>query len=493
MGETNEHVRRDAKPDGWMLAAMAVGLIAVVLRLRAFSPLDLMHPDEVLQYLEQGNRLVTGHGIRPWETREGMRSGLIPQLLTLPLWLGHTLAPGTLAPMLAARGFFMALTLLVLPAAWRLGALTSRPAALLALFVAAVWWESVLFSELLLSESLGTALLLLAAAPLLDDRAGPRDLALAGFLGALAVLVRLQFAPFAAVLGIVCWWRDRSRWASLGAGAVAALLLGAGSDLAYGLTPFSWIWANFAQNVVADRASDFGTHGPLEYLVQYGRHVGPLAPVIAIGALFADRRYRPLLAAAALLVLLHSAIPHKEYRFIWPASLTLLLLAAIASWRLAQRVGTQYKIRNATLLAAACLVWTILSLSSMRATGGMGAFRGGGEIARLAIAAARDPKTCRIAVAKDYRFYVVPSMLPRPVPLSIPPDGVYENTARLPQTLSRSANALLTQERPGGFPGWSKAECRTIPGETACLYTRPGTCTPDREYGYQRMTESYGL
>ena len=118
----------------WLCIALVVGA-GLALRALAFAPFDISHADELMQYLEQGQRLATGHGIVPWEYRYGARNELLPQLLALPFWLGAKFAPGTLAGMLAARWLFLAATLLALPAAWRLGALTSRTHALAALFV----------------------------------------------------------------------------------------------------------------------------------------------------------------------------------------------------------------------------------------------------------------------------------------------------------------------------------------------------------------------
>ena len=56
---------------GWILAITAVVLVALVLRWRAFSPFDISHADELMQYLEQAKRIATGQGIVPWEYRYG--------------------------------------------------------------------------------------------------------------------------------------------------------------------------------------------------------------------------------------------------------------------------------------------------------------------------------------------------------------------------------------------------------------------------------------
>lgn len=477
----------------WAAIAVAVVLVAAVLRILAFSPFDQHHADELTQYLEQANRIVTGYGIVPWESRLGIRNALIPQLLSLPMALGHWLAPGTLAPMYAARITYAALTLLVLPAAWRLGALTSRAHACAAMFVAAVWWQSVLFSDLLLSESLAAAVLLLAAAPLLDRAAPPRAIAASAFLLGLGLLLRFQFAPFAAVLALSALLAEPRRWRAVALGGLGAAALGTASDLLSGSVPFAWVLANFTQNIGAGKAARFGTSGPFEYLAEYYRHFGAAALLFAAVAVIpAARRYAPLLAAAAVTVFAHSLLAHKEYRFVWVATQAVLIVAGIGSLSLVQRLRPAWNGPAALLVTGAA--WSLLSLASFSATGGYRSMRGGGGLSELAVMAAKDPRVCRLAVAQAYYLYAAPSILPRRLPISVMPEGVLEGRAALPGEIGRGANALLAGEAPPrGASGYRRAACTRLPGETACLYVRAGTCAPDPYYDLQASLERAGL
>ncbi len=54
----------------WLCIALVV-LAGLVSRALAFAPFDISHADEIMQFLEQGKRLATGHGIVPWEYRYG--------------------------------------------------------------------------------------------------------------------------------------------------------------------------------------------------------------------------------------------------------------------------------------------------------------------------------------------------------------------------------------------------------------------------------------
>lgn len=480
----------------WTGLAAAAGIVALGVGLRAayFSPLDIMHPDELMQYLEQGNRLATGHGAVPWEARFGLRNALMEQFLAVFLWIGQRLSPGTLFAMYLARAAFTALTLLVLPAAWRLGALSSPRHAIAALFVAAVWWESVLFSELLLSESLSTALLLLAAAPLLarPSTTSARALGWSGFLLCLGVMIRLQYAPFAAFLAVAALRIDWQRWRPVLLGMIPALALGAASDLAMGRPPFAWAFVNVFMNIGQDMASRFGVSGPLAYVSWLYVHLAPIMVPVLAAALLAGRRYWPLYGAALLNIAVHSAVGHKEYRFIWLSTLVLLVLAAIATMHLADRIAARRHGRTAGTagVAAVCLCWLAVSLFSAQITGGMTAFRGGGAIPRLAISAAQRPGICGIAIAQVFNAHLVPSMMPAGAPLSVAPQGMTDRRPRLPPDLAASANALVMEERPFGAEAYRHVSCMPLGQEQACLYVRPGACTPPvPKWSYQASIE----
>ncbi|QDK34100.1 hypothetical protein [Sphingomonas sp. IC081] len=488
-----------------VLAALPVAIAAVWLRIAHFSPFEIMHADELMQYLEQGNRLATGRGLVPWEAHYGLRGALIEQFVALFLWMGHLLSDEQLFAVRLARAAFGALTLLTLPAAWRLGALSSRRHALVALFVASVWWEAVLFSDLLLSESLASALILLAAAPLLTDddssrhrRASDLSLLTSGFLLGLGVLARLQYAPFVAVLAIAALRLDWRRWRPVVLGGLAAALLGAASDLAMGRVPFAWIMVNVAMNIGHGIASRFGVSGPFAYLIGLYTHLAPIMVPLLVAALLAGRRYWPLMAAATVNVLIHSMIAHKEYRFIWLSTLTVLILAAIATVRLADRLAERRGgIAGPAGIAIVCLAWLGASFASEYKSGGYPAFRGGGAVPRLALRALDDPGTCAIALDFEIKAHLVPALLPRPVPILLVPTGGRPLSGtrapglapELAPGLARGANALILATPDTALPGWHREACEAMGDQQACLFRREGTCAPAPQWSYQKMID----
>lgn len=474
---------------GWIVAIAGVVLLGLALRIAGFSLFDLRYADEFMQYLEQANRLATGQGIRPWEWRFGLRNALIPQALAAPFALGHAVAPGTLLGLELARAGFLALACLALPAAWALGAQSGRSHALVALFVIATWWESVLYANLILSESLAAVLMLLAAGPLLDPRASRKALMWAGVLAGLGVLVRFQYGLFAAVLVAGALRRDWRRWQAFLTGATLAALVGAASDLAAGLVPFQWIWTNLTMNVGQDRASQFGTAPPLEYVTQLGLHFWPLLPIVLAAAYGAGTRYRPLFWAATINVAAHSLIAHKEYRFIWVSVLAWLVLAAIGSVRAVEhwraRKGEAISPLALALLIAA---WATASAFAAKANGGVIAQRVGAGVPLLANRALVDPQVCGLAMAYADRAHLVPALLSRPVPILLVPDPVVP----APPAVADGANALLLVKAPGD-PRYERRECAPFAEGQVCLWRRPGPCAPAPRWTYQAMLEANGL
>ena len=477
----------------WLCIALvvAVGLTA---RALAFAPFDISHADELMQYLEQGKRLATGHGIVPWEYRYGARNELLPQLLAVPFWLGDKVAPETLAGMLAARWMFLCATLLALPAAWGLGALTSRTYALAALFVAAVWYENVLFSTLLLSEVLAAALIAMAAALLLAEAPSRAALRWAGLLLGLGIIVRLQYAPFVAVLALARLRLDWRAWRELALGGLAALAIGVLSDLAAGQVPLRWIWVNLSYNMGQGRAARFGATGPFEYLWMVLDHLGPAAPLMLAGALLSPARYRPLVLALLANLLFHSLIAHKEYRFVWLSVWSITVLSAISSVSLAQALAAKRgRTLSLPLLGLLGALWLGASLMAQAQSGGARTLRGGAPIPLAANAAAERQATCGIALPDQWRAHLVPALLPREVPLYVAPANVIANGEPLPSSMAGAADVLIFPQLPNGAMGYRELTCRANSVLKACVYVRSGGCLDDPNWTYQAALEREDL
>ena len=372
-------------------ALLILLLIALALRLFAASIPGFHHPDAVFQYIEPAQRLLTGEGVVTWEWRVGSRGWLIPWFDAAPLAFGQWLTPVPGLDLYLVRLLAALLSLASVWAAWTIGARISRPHALLAGLVAATWFEFPYFAAQTLSEPLAVSAALPAAALLTASAPTRRALTLAGLLLGLASLARPQYAPALGVLVLVAQGRAwRMAFPPVLIGGLAALVLGAAADLAAGAAPLAWLLVTVRENIAAGKAASYGTSPVYAYLGWLGVMWRWWLPVVLLG-LVPGRRAAPALFWMAVVDLaLHSVIAHKEYRFIWLSTATLLLVASLGWAQLLQN--------RPRLFAGMAVAW--IAASAVLATTGLGSDltqrNRAGSV--LFAAFARDPASCGVAV-----------------------------------------------------------------------------------------------
>jgi len=299
------------------------------------------HADEIFQIFEQAHRAVFGYGIVPWEYRFGTRSWLTPGLVAGVLQVCRMLGltdPGsyTLAVKLVLCGLSASLILSSYAIGRRLG---SQRAGLLAAFFAAFWYELIYFAPRPLTTPLATYAFFGSLALALRPSDRPAPLAV-GALAALAVAVRIQMLPAAAVLGAFALWHwDRRACLRAAAGAVAVAIAAAALDHVTWGAPLRSYINNYVFNVAYGISAIFGTNPAYWYLEVLAITSGGLFAATLAWALLRPRAVAlPLLCLVALL-LAHSAIGHKEYRFVLTAvPLFGVLLAVLVDSAIETRV-----------------------------------------------------------------------------------------------------------------------------------------------------------
>jgi phosphatidylinositol glycan class B len=456
-------------------------LLAVLLRVAVMPIAIPVHPDEVFQYLETAHRLLFGQGVITWEWRQGVRGWLLPLLTSVPMKLGAWLDPNGALYLILPNLMMVAVSLVTVVAAWRLGERLSRLHAQVAAFVAAIWYESIYFAPHVMSETASSALIL-AAALVLTDRArwtGIR-LAFAAALLANAAAIRFQLLPAIATLVVACCVFDVRRcWRPLLLGGLVGLAPSALCDLAMGGVPFAWIIENFRINIGENRAAFFSSSGPLGYFGEAWPHLTlwsvPLLALAGVGA----RRYPALAWVAAANLIFHSAIAHKEYRFILLSVLLVVLLAAIGTvdWvrSIERRRGVE---AGRSKLRFLCLVWIIASVSCA-----VSAFRTQWIELRpemnLYARLHSDPALCGLAV---YRRHFTATggyaYLHRSAAM------LYFTTQESAQPwtdLARNADAFNTVMTPAAYASemprtFAQLACEGSGESRICLYRRPGAC-----------------
>jgi hypothetical protein len=471
----------------WFWALLAA---AIALRIVAFNPYSAHHPDETIQYLEQAHRIVFGYGVVPWEFRYFIRSWFIPLILVPPMQLGEWLDPGGTLYLILPRAMIATFNLAPVVAAWFIARRSSPQHAIVAMAVMAIWVESVLFSVQILSESLATSCFFIAAA-LLQPKARLSAIALAGMLLGLAGLMRFQFGPAIGVYCLIVARTDWRIWKGLLLGGVPVIIGGGLLDLAMGLTPYEWVLINYRMNIVEGRMLQIGgvSHWTYAQAIMVYWKVAML--VIPLLAALAWRRHGALLAAAAINILVHQFVGHKEYRYIWFSMQIILLVAAIGSAELVRSTVLGRRLARpdgAKVTAALVAAWGVASLSLALTETFRFDWRASGEPSRLAAQALQNPGVCGLAVPRGPYTWFGYALLHQDKPLFlIPADGKRSLGEPLPSGLGYNAIISFANEAlPPGFE--TRVQCAGGPRDRVCLYRREGSCRIDpasRHYLYQ--------
>jgi hypothetical protein len=501
---------------------LALGLVLCVgfaIRLfTTFGNIAVLHPDEIFQYLEQGHRLASGSAVVPWEFDYGIRSWLPASLAAGVMKASASVSSNPLTYIFALRLLAATFSLVPIYVAFRLvlplaGLVWATTAGLLS----AAWYHSLLSSTSLLTEVLAAYLLFLAVLVASDgDKQGRKSAVLGGLL-ALILCFRFQMAP--AVL-VITWWHCRSflheRWLPVLLAGSATLFVFSGvfDWLTLG-TPFQSIWLNFYLNAVKGVSGSFGRSEWFAYLVAIApRGSIALLPLVWLAVIGAQRL--PLLSLTSLAVLVsHSFLDHKEYRFIefvllsFPA-LIVLGTAGIAA-RLHELTGRDWAYWAALAVAlyvpiTSYFEWDQETQNNLPLNSG---------VLRSFVYAGEKRDLCALGIA-DYPWSVTGgyTYFGRPVPLyysrglaSSPQPGFYNTAQSLavePSPISMRMHVVLNGRAIKQFPedtlfrntgafnylivakGRSQSGYQTVRcfeneqhslWATACLLRRTGGCT----------------
>jgi phosphatidylinositol glycan class B len=340
--------------------------IAFLLRVAAiFSFPSLNHPDENFQLFEQAHRLAFGYGIKPWEFEDGIRSLVPPYLLGRLFALAEPIFGAPQGYIDAARILLAALSLAYVAAVYRMGLRSSRTHALIGGLVAASWFELVYFSYRPLTEGLACDLLViaLACASHPPEALTHRHLATIGFCLAASLMLRVHLIAGILFAALYVGRLDfRNRWLPLIIGGIPPVLLfGAVDWLVWGSPFHSYIQA-FWINLVQGKSAEFGT-GPLYWYFE--RIYAVWFCVLPILLLLIGLRARASalwIGVACAIIASHSLIPHKEYRYIFPALACLIIVASMGSADLVKWLSEQMGPRVANYLTVGCgALWLLAS------------------------------------------------------------------------------------------------------------------------------------
>ncbi len=351
---------RTNKPRSVLWACLGLALAA---RLSvAWTGNFTIHPDEIMQVLEQAHRLVHGAGMIPWEFEQGTRSWLLPGAMAGLLWVARLLGLDRPTEYIPFAKAVLCICSLSVPYAMYSYARRqwSQKAGTVALCLGAFWWELVMLAHKPLQELVATYVLVWALALYVAPPSAARAVS-GGIASAVAAALRLQYAPAVAVLMIFVWrnWPAGVRRSWFLAAAVSLVLVGLFDFATWGGLWHSYI-ANVRLNVFEGVADVFGKAG-LWFYLKHLTHASLGCFVVALAvACRVHRRHWELLALLAVTLAAHMLIGHKEYRFVvLVVVLWLLMFAQMTAALLDRKNGKVLRHRLAWGLP---IVWAAASV-----------------------------------------------------------------------------------------------------------------------------------
>jgi hypothetical protein len=351
--------RASLHPITWLgLIVILLGRLIIAIRWP-----NLLWPDEIFQTLEQGHRLVFGYGLIAWEYREAARSYLFPAFLSIFIALGNLLRGGSYGYLLTVN---LALIVASLGPIWALlksqGSHWSWPEQLLVVVLLGSWYELVYMAPKALSEVFASHLILTALPfALIAKQPGRLSLLLAGLAWGLAAGLRMQYLPAIGLIqGLALYRRRAGGWPWLLYGTLAGLLIVGLVDWLTWDYPFQSVWNNFYVNLIEGKSLKYGV-APWHY---YGQRLwggwalaGPVILGLALIGLF-EAPWLGLLILAVLLP--HTMVGHKEYRFVYLALFSILILSSFGGlvlYRFLARYANRY-----VVLAVLAGLWLSLTI-----------------------------------------------------------------------------------------------------------------------------------
>lgn len=326
-----------ARMPRWQLVLL--GLVALAPGISAVALLGRIHPDEVYQTLEPAWFRVHGYGVMAWEWREGLRNWAVPMLCSWLLRLAdvlgmkHPVAYRALleVPQAALHGWMLWATYRF--ARRRVG----HAGGVLATLLMGLYGPVLAYAGRTLGESLSAAFLVVGMEAL--DRTDERPTR-SGLLGGLALglSVVARYGSSVFVAAALVWLVVARRWRQLAfcclAGGLVALGLGALDWGTWG-TPFHSFLAYVRFNVLSGgAAANFGKE-PTSYYVPVLLAAVPwwtwLAVPLAARGLKEREAWTLLFLSAAVFLGTRQLTPSVEERLLYTA--LAVTLAATLPWR----------------------------------------------------------------------------------------------------------------------------------------------------------------
>jgi phosphatidylinositol glycan class B len=180
---------------------------------RFFFP-NLHHSDEIFQLYEQAHRLAFGYGITTWEFEDGIRSLVIPYLISKLFLATSLLSSQPVAYLFASQLILSVLSIVTVASVYRMGGRLSPMRGISVGIVSATWFEMVYFSYRPLTEAIASDFLLIALSlSSYVESLSQLRLLLVGFCATTALMIRVHLFFGILFLAVsIARYRFRERW-----------------------------------------------------------------------------------------------------------------------------------------------------------------------------------------------------------------------------------------------------------------------------------------
>ncbi|WP_016950624.1 hypothetical protein [Anabaena sp. PCC 7108] len=361
-------MNRRVKPEYLLLGILII--IALMLRVgMAVKFPNIFWADEIFQSLEPAHRLAFGHGIVTWEFRDGIRSWVLPGILAGVMSLTSWMGEGSTGYLIGVNIFLSLLSLSNILVAYLWGKkIGGTITAFICAFICTIWFEFIYFSPKAFTEVVATHFLLPGVYLGVEKNSfsSRNRLCLSGCLLGISLALRIHFIPAILFTVVYICRKDwRNKWLPMMLGMIAPILIFGTVDGFTWSYPFQSFWLNIWVNLVEGRSKLYGVSPWYEYFIFLFKSWSWLSLPIIILALIGSRRL-PLLAWSALIIILsHSLLAHKEYRFIYPALPMVMILAGIGTSELVLSLSRRWDSLPKKIIAIfLCLaLWTTTSIA----------------------------------------------------------------------------------------------------------------------------------
>jgi GPI mannosyltransferase 3 len=311
-----------------------IALVGFLIRLiLVFVSDQINYPDEIFQYLEQAHRLEFGYGVIPWEYRYGIRSWILPGLFFGLLHILHALHlddPNSYIPIIKILLCILSISL-IYSSYFIVRNIASENAGRLASLLMCFWYELIYYSSKPTPEVL-SAYLLIFSIVFVVVRPTRKNAVLFGFLSALSLILRFQYLPAVFILMILAIFRWDKKDLLIGGIVFVSTIAFAGyiDYLTWG-SFFASYYNSYLYNSIYKVSELFGVQSHFHYIIVLARSSIGLFLIFGFLSLLPSKINKTwlLLLCILAIILPHSLIPHKEYRFIFAAIPLFLMLMAI--------------------------------------------------------------------------------------------------------------------------------------------------------------------